>query len=303
MLDACDTIIISTPLPADRVTEQEKESCKFKVTTGLSECQGDLQTQTLHHNKNSPSGLPQRRKSGETRGVDLANTTTTPRFPSTPFPHRQCPSRRSSPHPTRPQWHRQISQDAGHPSSDRFSAESRPPPPRDERFKASRDVVFLPKNALSANGDAGTRAGRLDRHTAVFTSSAGYRLVVSRWVGCDKGTHLQLPPFFPIAGCVRGDEPNRESIGEPGAAHVLLAAGFNCTRTHARTHMKVSGFPVRDCAPAVGSSCAPGSVCFLSFVGRTAADDHHSGISIGPVTDGIRARCSKDPTSAIQSGL
>lgn len=130
-----------------------------------------------------------------------------------------------------------------------------------------------------------------------------YRLVVSRWVRCDKGTHLQLPPFFPIAGCVRGDEPNRESRGEPGAAHVLLAAGFNCTRTHARTHMKVSGFPVRDCAPAVGSSCAPDSVCFLSFVGRTAADDHHSGISIGPVTDGIRARCSKDPTSTIQSGL
>lgn len=54
---------------------------------------------------------------------------------------------------------------------------------------------------------------------------------------------------------------NREAELGRGCARIACCWIELPTRTH-----KVSGIPVRDCAPAVGASCAPDSVCVLSFV-------------------------------------
>lgn len=80
--------------------------------------------------------------------------------------------------------------------------------------------------------------------------------------------------------------------GGRGAAHVLLAAGLNCT--HTRTHRSRDSRSGTALPPAVVAHRAP--FASFRFVGRTA-DDHHSGISIGlpSRTASVRAAAKIQP--------
>ncbi|KAK0753416.1 hypothetical protein B0T18DRAFT_13998 [Schizothecium vesticola] len=232
-----------------------------------------MQTPALHHNKNShprPSGLPQRKKSGETRGPGNFHEHhhhRTPRFPLPPFPSSpmSLPSLVTPSHPPmapsnfprcRALRHLIV---FGLPSAVRSPALLPLPcatylAPLNEQSKTRKKHhetrFFCPTRA---NGDAGTRTSG----PAVSTSSAGCRLVVSRWVRCDvmaTGTD-SVRCSFPIAECIDPYANRKTKLGEESPAlrtYCCWIELHTCTHTHTHTSLGIPGPGLRSRPPSVG---------------------------------------------------